>query len=75
MEFPSENRLNFWTVQVFKTETDKNFGFPHIPTKNATVDITMDSSWGWGNRSLDRLNSTELMQRITLQEILGVTAS
>jgi len=25
---------NFWTVRFLKTESEPNFGFPHIPTCN-----------------------------------------
>ena len=27
---PSERTLNFWTVRFLKTESEQNFGFPHI---------------------------------------------
>ena len=29
---PSERMSNFWTVRFLKTESEQNFGFPHIPT-------------------------------------------
>jgi len=28
----SERMSNFWTVQFLKTESEPNFGFPHIPS-------------------------------------------
>jgi len=31
---PSEWMSNFWTVQRFKTESEPNFGFLHIPTQH-----------------------------------------
>ena len=33
---PSERMPKFWTVVVrfLKTESEQNFGFPHIPTGN-----------------------------------------
>jgi len=29
---PSEWMSNFWTVRFLKTESEPNFGFPHIPS-------------------------------------------
>jgi len=37
MQFLSENPLNmsnFWTVWFLETESEQNFGFPHIPTEH-----------------------------------------
>jgi len=37
MQFLSENRLNmsnFWKVWFLETESEQNFGFPHIPTEH-----------------------------------------
>jgi len=31
---PSEWMSNFWTVQFLKTESEPNFGFPHVPSNN-----------------------------------------
>jgi len=31
IEKPSERVSNFWTVRFLKTESEQNFGFPHIP--------------------------------------------
>jgi len=28
---PSERMSNFWTVRFLETESEQNFGFPHIP--------------------------------------------
>jgi len=28
---PSEWMSNFWTVRFLKTESEPNFGFPHMP--------------------------------------------
>ena len=28
---PSEWMSSFWTVRFLKTESEQNFGFPHIP--------------------------------------------
>ena len=28
---PPERMSNFWTVRFLKTESESNFGFPHIP--------------------------------------------
>jgi len=28
----SEQMSNFWTIRFLKTESEQNFGFPHIPT-------------------------------------------
>ena len=30
---PSERMSIFWMVRFLKTESEQNFGFPHIPTK------------------------------------------
>jgi len=30
---PSERMTNFWMVRFLKTESERNFGFPHIPSK------------------------------------------
>ena len=30
---PSERMPNFWTVQFVTTESEPNFGFPHIPSQ------------------------------------------
>ena len=32
---PSERMSNFWTVWFLKTESEQNFGFPHIPNDEA----------------------------------------
>jgi len=34
---PSERTSNFWMVWFFKTESEPNFGFPHIPSPEAIV--------------------------------------
>jgi len=31
---------NFWTVQFLKTESEPNFGFPHIPTERPFVGVS-----------------------------------
>ena len=48
MQFLLENHLNgcqFWTVRFSKTESEPNFGFPHMPTNqlatSAIPSITM----------------------------------
>jgi len=36
IEKPSERMSNFWTVLFSKTESELNFGFPHIPNNKHT---------------------------------------
>jgi len=31
---PSERMLNFWMIRILKTESEQNFGIPHIPSNN-----------------------------------------
>jgi len=40
---PSEWMSNFWTVPFLKTESEPNFGFPHIPSSD-TVPLHIPSS-------------------------------
>jgi len=30
---PWKRMSNFWTVRFLKTESELNFGFPHVPSK------------------------------------------
>jgi len=42
---PSERMSNFCTVQFLKTESEQNFGFPHIPSHRIYKIV---SFCGWG---------------------------
>ena len=54
MQFLLEDRLNrcqiFWTVQFLKTESEPNFGFPHIPVY---TDLSHDVSVTHSTDDLD----------------------
>ena len=44
---PSERMSNFWTVRFLKTESEQNFGFPHIPSTKFTVGVVYSTVIRW----------------------------
>jgi len=50
---PSERMSNLWTVRFFKTESEQNFGFPHIPsyldarTRSWPRSVTVPCMWAF----------------------------